>query len=281
MLLNTLAFITGHPLTRERPIAAIARFARWQIQSRIRRDVEFTWIGGSKLIVRNGMTGATGNIYCGLHEFVDMAFVLHLLRPDDLFVDVGANIGSYTVLASAVAGAKTIAVEPDPTTMAALSKNIAANAIDDRVSTLEAALGADSGVARFTVGLDTINRIAGPDDEQVQTVRQMRLDDVVGDLEPVLIKLDVEGYEGEVLSGARLTLAKSSLLAIETETATVEVDDQLLAAGFEKAFYDPFARRLNDHPRWNQNNALYVRGVAACSARLESARPFSIFGHTI
>ena len=46
--------------------------------------MEFQWIKGSKLIVRNGMTGATGNIYCGLHEFADMGFVLHLLRPGDL-----------------------------------------------------------------------------------------------------------------------------------------------------------------------------------------------------
>ena len=45
-----------------------------------------------------GMTGATGNVYCGLHEFEDMALVLHALRPRDLFVDVGANVGSYTVL---------------------------------------------------------------------------------------------------------------------------------------------------------------------------------------
>ena len=56
----------------------------------------FDWIEGSKLAARNGMTGATGNIYCGLHEFVDMAFLLHLLRPSDLFVDVGAGFLQFT-----------------------------------------------------------------------------------------------------------------------------------------------------------------------------------------
>jgi hypothetical protein len=40
------------------------------------------------------MTVATGNIYCGLRDFVDMAF-----RPDNLFVDVGTYIASYSVLA--------------------------------------------------------------------------------------------------------------------------------------------------------------------------------------
>lgn len=46
------------------------------------------------------MTGATGNWYCGLQEYEDMSFVLHALRPGDLFVDVGANIGSYSILAA-------------------------------------------------------------------------------------------------------------------------------------------------------------------------------------
>jgi hypothetical protein len=56
----------------------------------------------------------TGNLYAGLHEFSEMGFLLHLLRQNDLFVDVGANLGSYTVLASAVCQARNIAFEPVP-----------------------------------------------------------------------------------------------------------------------------------------------------------------------
>jgi hypothetical protein len=40
------------------------------------------------------MTGATQNLYCELHEYNDMAFLLHFLREEDSFADVGANIGS-------------------------------------------------------------------------------------------------------------------------------------------------------------------------------------------
>lgn len=43
-----------------------------------------------------------------------MALVLHLLRPTDLFIDVGANIGSYTILAGAAVGAKYLSYEPIP-----------------------------------------------------------------------------------------------------------------------------------------------------------------------
>jgi hypothetical protein len=48
---------------------------------------EYQCTQNSKLLVWKGLTGATGNIYCGLHEFEDMAFLLHFLRPRDLSAD--------------------------------------------------------------------------------------------------------------------------------------------------------------------------------------------------
>ena len=199
--LQTLNFITSHPLTKDRPLAALGRFARWQVESRIRKEVEFRWIEGAKLVVRNGMTGATGNIYCGLHEFADMAFLLHYLRPGDLFVDVGANIGSYTVLASAVCGADSIAFEPDPITMAAFKKNIAINSLVTLVTNLEAAVGREAGEIPFTIGRDTVNQVASDGDDNTRTVRVECLDDVLSGKSPAFIKLDVEGYEAEVIGG--------------------------------------------------------------------------------
>lgn len=105
-----MAFIVRHPLSSKHPLRALIRYADWQMRSRLKGEIVFEWVAGSRLIVRRGMTGATGNIYCGLHEYRDMAFLLHLLRADDLFVDIGANIGSYTILASAVCGARAITI---------------------------------------------------------------------------------------------------------------------------------------------------------------------------
>jgi hypothetical protein len=118
------AFLATHPLTRRRRLSAAARVLRWQIESRICDEVTIDWIGGTRLAARRGMTGATGNIYAGLHEFPDMAFVLHFLRPCDVFADVGANVGSYTILASGVVRCHTVAFEPDPLTAAALERNV-------------------------------------------------------------------------------------------------------------------------------------------------------------
>ena len=279
-MLKTLSFITSHPLTRDRPLSAIGRFVRWQVESRLKPEVEFDWIEGSKLIVRNGMTGATGNIYCGLHEFADMAFLLHFLRPGDLFVDVGANIGSYTVLASAVCGAETIAVEPDPITMGWLKKNIAANGIGDAVTTVEAVVGREEGEVNFTVGLDTVNQVAGAGHANTRKVRVVRLDDLLRGRSPAFIKLDVEGYEAEVIGGASETLKNPSLLAIETESRDAEVLSTLRNAGFAEYSYDPTQRSLKEQAG-GSSNALFLRGVDSTAIKLAAATRREILHQSI
>jgi FkbM family methyltransferase len=238
------------------------------------REVEFKWIEGSKLIVRNGMTGATGNIYCGLHEFEDMAFLLHLCHPGDLFVDVGANIGGYTVLASAVCGARTVAGEPDPGTMRSLKRNIEANAIVDRVTVVEAALGSKTGVAPFTVGQDTTNRVVNEAGTETRDVEVRTLDGIL-EGHPLLIKIDIEGYEPEVIAGALHTLRNPSLLAILIETVDDYVRGELEAAGFQLASYEPFTRTLSyfrtELSVLRPHNFLFVRDLDACRRRVAEA----------
>jgi len=221
------------------------------------------------------MTGATGNIYCGLHEFADMAFLLHFLRPGDLFVDVGANIGSFTVLASAVCGAETIAIEPDPVTIGWLQKNIAANNIGKAVTTVEAAVGREQGEVNFTVGLDTVNQVADARHQNTRKVRVVRLDDLLSGRSPAFIKLDVEGYEAEVVGGATETLRNPSLLAIETESRDAEVLSTLRNAGFVEYAYDPMRRALSAKVGVS-NNALFIRDLAIVQERIAASRRYDI-----
>jgi hypothetical protein len=98
-LANTIPFLLNHPLSRGRKVATLTRFALWQCRARtVGGAMPFEFVNGSKLLAAPGLTGATGNLYVGLHEFEEMAFALHFLRPGDLFADVGANVGSYTIL---------------------------------------------------------------------------------------------------------------------------------------------------------------------------------------
>src|SRR5476651_2134868 len=111
---RTFGFIFAHPLGKRHPVKSILRFIGWQLQSAFSPSglIIKTFVKPVKFYARKGLTGITGNIYTGLHEFNDMAFLLHFLRPGDCFFDIGANVGSYTLLASGVCKATSIAVEP-------------------------------------------------------------------------------------------------------------------------------------------------------------------------
>lgn len=138
-----LRFIMNHPLARQQRARSVGRWLRWQSGSRLLdAPVVMPWVNETRLLVSQGMTGDTGNLYCALHEWPYMAFLLHLLCPGDTFLDVGANVGSYTVLAAGALGAHAIAVEPIPAALATLQDNLALKAIGDRVKVIGACLGA-------------------------------------------------------------------------------------------------------------------------------------------
>ena len=281
-LVNLQRQFASHPLTCNAPLKAWARFASWQLRSRLQHEIVFQWIAGQRLAVQRGMTGATQNIYVGLHEFPDMMLLLHFLRKDDLFLDVGANVGSYTVLASGVCGAETWAFEPDQNTLRQLEQNINLNGLDALVTVHQCALGAEQGEVAFTVGRDATNRIASANDRNVRMTRLERLDNVIGCSDPIMIKLDVEGAEQGVLEGANALLANRSLKVVELETVTSASADILKRNEFEQAFYDPFDHELTREPiDLKSSNTLFVRDWPFVAGRLAGAKKIEIFGREI
>ena len=146
-LWDTARLIWSHPLSSRNRAEALKRWLRWQVGSRILPGSAIVPFAGSAvLVVQPGLAGATGNIYLGLHEFEDMSFVLHCLREGDRFADIGANVGTYTVLASAVRGAETLAIEPVPETFAHLLDNLRVNGIESRVRALQVGIAGRPGV---------------------------------------------------------------------------------------------------------------------------------------
>ncbi len=272
------AFLATHPLTKGRRLSAMARVLRWQITSRIRDEVLVEWIGGARFAARRGMTGVTGNIYTGLHEFADMAFVLHFLRADDLFADVGANIGSYTVLASRVVGCRTVAFEPDPAAAAALERNIRLNKIAQRVELRISAVGEQEGDAHFSIGLDTENHVLTGADATGRLVPMQTLDRALGGRIPILFKIDVEGYEAEVLRGARAVLAAPELKVVLTENRSTSVVEMLKRAGMTEFAYDAFAHRLVSANERPMANALFSRDPDYVANRVLQSAPVKILG---
>jgi FkbM family methyltransferase len=146
----------------------------------------------------------------------DLAAVA-LARPIDLFLDVGANSGFYSVMfAIKNLSREIIAFEPDPGNYARLLANLSLNGLGGRVRTLPLALGDAAGEVTLYEGA-TWNRgestIAEPDQtpkEITHQVRQARFDDefaIAG--KSVIVKMDVEGYEFHSLAGMERTLRQN------------------------------------------------------------------------
>lgn len=228
------------------------------------------------------MSGATGNIYFGLHEFGDMAFMLHFLRPGDFLLDIGANVGTYTVLAGKICQAQVMAFEPEPTTASKLQRNIEANEINALARIERYALGREAGSIGFTAGLDAMNHVATSAAEADQTVPIKRLDDVIFPQPPIMIKIDVEGHEDAAFEGAEQTLADPALLAIEAETVSDSAHQKFLDLGFRRHYYDPVGRNISLNPvEFPANNRLYIRNSDQVQDRVSSSVPIDLFGWKI
>lgn len=260
---------------------------QWQIASRALPEAVFgvPYINGTRLFMCRGMTGATGNWYCGLHEVDDMGFVLHMLRPGDLFVDAGANIGSYSVLAAAGTGAGVIAVEPIPTTFEHLIANLKMNRLESQAEAHRIGLSNVAGKLRFTTAQDTVNHVLTDWEEAIaEEVEVVTMDSLLDGRIPTVIKIDVEGYELAVLKGAERTLRAPNLLAVIMETngsgARYGVDDAELVElmkkhGFEAQSYCAINRILKppSYPVKSLlgGNTIFLRNHTEVERRVMSA----------
>ena len=88
---RTFGFIFNHPLGKRHPFTALSRLVWWQLQSRLSpsKFIVKPFITPVKFYAKKGLTGITGNIYTGLHEFNEMAFLLHFLNTADVFFEIG------------------------------------------------------------------------------------------------------------------------------------------------------------------------------------------------
>lgn len=291
---SSLHFVVNHPLNRNHPVEALKRWLKWQIGSRlVPGPVAVHFVNDVQILVSPGMTGATGNVYAGLHEFEDMAFVLHSLRPGDLFVDVGANVGSYTLLAGGGAKASCISIEPLPSTFAHLARNVALNDLGCRVALKNLAVGSEEGVVRFTSRLDTENHVVSAEDmdSEFQEVSVATLDGILSGQAPRVIKVDVEGFEMNVINGGEATLSAATLDAVLMELNGLgarygfderEIHRSMLEFGFMPYSYLPAKRKLAPEkgPR-ELGNTLYIKNLDAVAERVMTAPSFTVLNQQI
>ena len=155
----------------------------------------------------------------GYYERPLIDWLKNNLTSSDVLWDVGANIGAVTLVAARCCR-HVIAFEPDPRALALLERHVAANKLGN-VTIVPSALADTTGTAALragpahNLGMSSLQR--GTSGAQVPVVRADDFARQHPALLPSVIKLDVEGAESLVLSGAREVLASERLRAIVFE----------------------------------------------------------------
>ncbi|WP_217920700.1 FkbM family methyltransferase [Halorubrum sp. CBA1229] len=176
--------------------------------------------------------------------------LLNDLDSDDIFYDIGANVGTYTCFAAAKLGpGRTFAFEPEPENADRLRENLDLNNLDAEI--VQIALSNTNGTVDLALTGDEAGEgkhaIATGDDGQTLEVETARGDSIIKERElpkPTVVKIDVEGAELSVLRGLRETLRENcQLVYVEVHKEKIEdfdgevseVKTLLTDAGFEVA----------------------------------------------
>lgn len=293
-LTKTLRYMLNHPINRQGRAAAMKRFVSWQLGSRlVPGPVLIDWVSDSTMMIQPGDHGLTGNLYCGLQEFEDMSYLLNVTTPEDLFIDVGANAGAYSILACKARGAQGHCYEPVPSTFETLQRNLNVNGLGKKVKAMNVGIGDKESNLRFLSHLNCENRVltAGETSSKSIEVPVHSLDKLLEGLNPTILKVDVEGFEGAVVEGADQVLSNPSLHSVIIELrghgAKYGYDEdtvlkKLLDYGFSSRSYEPFSRELHNLNGLNVEigNTLLTRNEDMVMARLEQAEPITVNGYT-
>lgn len=215
LLKKTAIAVGGHGLGRIKPIrAAYDSLYSLLKPSSVMVQGQHMWLDEN-----DSLELATREVY----EPAETALFKREIKPGQVVLDIGANIGYYTLIAAKLVGPKghVYAFEPDPTNFALLKKNVEANG-HQNVTLFPKALSDKNGKGRLY--LNPTNKgdhrlFDSGDGRSSVTVTKARLDDILLKLDRQVhfIKMDVQGAEASVLRGMKDLLGRSRTLKLVTE----------------------------------------------------------------
>ena len=277
-----------HPVTKNRRFKALSRYIIFNIKNKFTTNITYKWVGDLKFFASKGDGGIVGNIYFGLYEFYESMFLIHFLREEDTFLDVGANIGHYALLASGISKCKTIAIEPVPTTFKRLTEQIELNKLSNKIETLNIGGADKSDYLFFSTDKTTMNKVVDSTYKEAVKVEVKTIDSLAGSKKFNLIKIDVEGFEKFVLNGSSSTLKSENLKAIIIEinfsnqfygVENVEILDILLSYNFQPYRYDPIHRELIKLDSYNQEqfNTIFIKDYDFVMSRINGSKKIKVW----
>ena len=232
--IKTLEYIWFHPNCKKQRLRSILRFLGWQFYKRItRRKLDIQLINQVKIRCHPDSYSAAAVLYCGLYDYDEMNFLLRYLRSEDSFLDIGANIGVYTLLAASKIHSGSIhSIEALPKNYIRLQENLKLNQFE-QVKTYELAVSDCTGTVALNLAEgDSMPFITRTTAKNTITVPTNTLDNLLQN-QPLanltLAKMDIEGAEILALKGAASLLKQQ-----RPHVWILEINDTVSYFGHQK-----------------------------------------------
>ncbi len=256
------------PRGRFRVAAALTGRARTPFVARLPRR-----LGGHRFVCDVRDANARDAYLAGIYEPQETMIIRELLTPGATFVDVGANWGYHSLIASAIVGAgRIVAVEPDPMMRAILEENVGLNQLANVTILPMAAWNAETTLQMqsFDPGAGNFGLSRVVDDREspgpTEAVRAGRLDDALRELgidDVTVMKMDIEGAEGQALEGLGefLRSRRVRALLLELHPAALLSFGRTTTAIEELLSESGYRGRAVDHSPEMEQRAHYARSL--------------------
>lgn len=229
---SKLQWLFGHDVARKHPFRTVWRLINWEFIRILNRTVEGRYDETFDITFVPHEGASRLAYYFGVSEPELFAFYEDFLKPDMTVVDAGANIGLHTLFFAKRVGpeGRVYAFEPGQSAFGRLQSHVEINQLAN-VRCFHCALGASEGVVSITENcqdnsrnfvVETSSGTAGAKSVSLRSLDQVLEEEGVARVD--FLKIDVEGFEPQVLEGASNYLRQQSIRVLQ-----LELDDSNLA----------------------------------------------------
>ena len=203
---------------RDAPVRSVFALARSRALGRLVQEVRFA--DNVCLLADSGHPNRS-YAWTGERSWTVAAALSSLIQPGSVFLDVGSFCGQHAMRAASLVGStgRVVAVEPDPRCLVWLRRNLIASGADKAVEVREVAVIPGTGTTSVTLHLNpgiSMSSVLPTAGHAVHEAAAVGFDDLLRELRPDVVKVDVEGLDAALLSQSEeLARADAPPLVVE------------------------------------------------------------------
>ena len=223
-MLSSYNFLITAPFNKKYPIRALTRFLVWKLIRLFKlQNLKVKFWNNRYLYINHDSFQSMWLMYNYIVDWEEFLFIHYYLRKNSIVFDIGANMGFYTIWMSRSIGelGQIHSFEPDANNFDRLSQNISINQFKGQFILNNDAVSKKNGIMKMTIGFDGENHLVDSNfSGNSSTINVVCLDEYCKQKSISLIdfiKIDVEGFELDVLKGAVNLLNQKNIEVIQLE----------------------------------------------------------------